>query len=276
MKGSPTSFWGKLLQGDHGRPLAWHPLVDHCADVAACCEALLNRTLLRKRLARLGGLDDLSPVQVSRLSVLTALHDIGKVNGGFQNKAFGRRPTGGHVREVLALMSDAWQERKLLFRSLPWDDLCAWGEEESALRLLVASIAHHGRPQAIGGNYQATPWRPAHGLDPFAGIADLTARTKRWFPGAYEAEGEQLPSAPTFQHAFSGLVMLADWLGSDNKRFFTYSETLDEDRIHFAREQAARALREIGVESDAARKSLGAERLSFGCISEFEPHDTHR
>lgn len=150
MQGSPNGFWGKLRQGDDGRPLAWHPLADHCADVAACCEALLQRTLLRRRLARLGGLNDLSAAQVARLSVLTALHDIGKFNIGFQNKAFGIRPLNGHVREVLAAMGEAWRERELLFRSLPFEEICGWGEDETALGLLVASIAHHGRPFAIG------------------------------------------------------------------------------------------------------------------------------
>jgi CRISPR-associated endonuclease/helicase Cas3 len=77
MKGPPTGFWGKLRQGNDEQPIAWHPLPDHCADVAACCEALLQRTLLRQRLAQLGGLDDLSAVQVARLSVLAAFHDIG-------------------------------------------------------------------------------------------------------------------------------------------------------------------------------------------------------
>ncbi|MEE8524022.1 MAG: HD domain-containing protein [Thermoanaerobaculia bacterium] len=49
MKGQPTDFWGKLKQDDDRRVLEWHPLADHCADVAAVCEALLERTLLRRR-----------------------------------------------------------------------------------------------------------------------------------------------------------------------------------------------------------------------------------
>lgn len=77
MKGQPTDFWGKLQQDGEGRVLAWHPLADHCADVAAVCEALLEHTLLRRRLACLAGLDDLSPVQAARLGVLATLHDVG-------------------------------------------------------------------------------------------------------------------------------------------------------------------------------------------------------
>ncbi len=52
MQGQPNDFWGKLSEDDQGR-VVWHPLADHCADVAAVCEALLERSLLRRRLARL-------------------------------------------------------------------------------------------------------------------------------------------------------------------------------------------------------------------------------
>src|SRR5260370_8997315 len=88
MNAPTTGFWGKLEQLADRSIRAWHPLEHHCADVAACCEALLNRTLMRARLARLGGLDDLTPTQVQRLCVLVAFHDIGKFNIVFQNKAW--------------------------------------------------------------------------------------------------------------------------------------------------------------------------------------------
>src|SRR5438552_18210930 len=100
MKGRPTGFWGKLRQAAHPDQSEWHPLPNHCADVAACCEALLKTTLVRPRLARLGGRDDLSPDQAARMSVLAALHDIGKYNIGFQNKALPPLDTAGHVAEV--------------------------------------------------------------------------------------------------------------------------------------------------------------------------------
>lgn len=106
MWGQPTGFWGKLRIAE-GRPVEWHPLYDHCADVAACCEALLQTTLLGRRLARLAGLSDFSSGQVARLSVLAALHDIGKFNLGFQNKALVKPPfVAGHVGTLLGLFGD--------------------------------------------------------------------------------------------------------------------------------------------------------------------------
>ena len=54
------------------------------ADVGACLEALLAQPTICRRLARSGGLDDLAPSTIARLCVLAALHDVGKVNVGFQ------------------------------------------------------------------------------------------------------------------------------------------------------------------------------------------------
>lgn len=87
MRGVPSGFWGKLEQDEAGLPVAWHSLVDHCLDVACVTEALLADTLLGRRLARLGGQTALDPAQVARLSVLGGLHDLGKFNHGFQDKA---------------------------------------------------------------------------------------------------------------------------------------------------------------------------------------------
>lgn len=57
---------------------------DHCANVAACCEALLRETLLARRLAALAERPRLSAV-VARLGVLAALHGIGKFKHGFHS-----------------------------------------------------------------------------------------------------------------------------------------------------------------------------------------------
>ncbi|MBF6571258.1 MAG: hypothetical protein IVW54_20540 [Candidatus Binataceae bacterium] len=46
--GTTGRFWGKLSR-DQER---WHPLIDHCAEVVACCAALLRTAQLRRRLAR--------------------------------------------------------------------------------------------------------------------------------------------------------------------------------------------------------------------------------
>ncbi len=73
--------WGK---SDRQDPQRIHLLEHHLADVSACFEALLKQPAIRKRLARAGGLSDLDETVAARLCVLVALHDVGKVNVGFQ------------------------------------------------------------------------------------------------------------------------------------------------------------------------------------------------
>ena len=60
MKGwpGPIDCWGKFRSVERYGP-AWHPLVDHCTDVACVLEALLAQPTIRRRLARAGGFDDL-------------------------------------------------------------------------------------------------------------------------------------------------------------------------------------------------------------------------
>ena len=265
MDGRPTGFWGKLRKDDDQRVVAWHPLAAHCADVAACAFALIERTLLRRRLAALAGLDDLDPAQRARLVVLAALHDIGKFNHGFQNKAFNREPKAGHVAEVATLLLDRRQHRDLflpLADALELRALAGWDEDggSAVLGLLLASIGHHGRP---AGTTRVVPgyWRPAHGLDPLAGIGDLVERTKGWLPEAW-ADGRPLPLRPELQHAFAGLVMLADWLGSDTN-FFPYTEPGEGDRFTRSVEVARRVLDEGRIDPALARAALGTDAIRF-------------
>jgi CRISPR-associated endonuclease/helicase Cas3 len=141
MKGTPTTFWGKLRRDDPTGPvLEWHPLEHHCADVAACGSALLELPTWRTRLARLAGRSDLDETTRGRLSVLMALHDLGKLGLGFQAK--GRPELGsksGHVAEALGALG------KPVFACLA--PLTGWGD--AATSLLVSSICHHGQPQDL-------------------------------------------------------------------------------------------------------------------------------
>lgn len=264
MKGEPTGFWGKLERDENNRVRSWHPLADHCADVAACTEALLTTTLLRQRLARLAGQIDLSDSQVSRLSVLAALHDIGKFSIGFQNKGLGLKPQCGHLSELLGLFGDQ-RYRSPLLAALAIEQLATWGEGLDAL--LIATIGHHGRPVSRDCQVEPAWWQPARGLDPFAGIAKLVEQTNSWFPAAWAEEGDRLPASSRFQHAWAGLLMLADWIGSDSDRFFPFSEKDQGDRMPASRRRAAEALSHLGLDPRPARRSLGRALPGFQRIA---------
>lgn len=266
MIGEPNDFWGKLERDDAGRVVAWHPLEAHCADVAACCEALLRDTLLGTRLARLLGTSTLHPVMLARLVVLAALHDLGKFSIGFQNRPYPERSLqGGHVAPIVrALSSSGPVSDQVVTAIAPVE---CFGEVWA--NYLAASISHHGRPEKIGERdgdatgFNPQEFAPAFGLDPIAGMARLVERAREWCPEAFESAApyHELPESPAAQHFFAGLVMLADWIGSD-RRVFQYAEDRS-DPMPLARERAAEVVRSRFLAVDTLRPACRADYSVF-------------
>lgn len=276
MKGRPTTFWAKLRTASDGSVAEWHPLMDHCADVAACFRALLERPVIRERLRRLAGLEAFTDVHVDRLSVLAALHDMGKANIGFQNKALKKaRFSAGHVQELLGTFGRPEGDR--LAAAISLRDMMPWGTEPEVIqRLLIAAICHHGRPHPVGEHHQGTIWCARGGLDPFDGIRKLAAAARRWFPAAWNSGAMPFPAEPRLQHAFCGLLTLADWLGSDEDvRFFPYASEGDPDRFRWALDRARSLVGRLGIDGSVARQVLGSERPRFSQVSDFTPRDLH-
>lgn len=266
-------FWAKLERDVGGQVTAWHSIQSHAADVAACTEALLQNTILGTRLATMLGQPTLEDAQVARLAALAALHDIGKFNHGFQAKiAPGAHGTAGHVAEVLALFGQDTELGGRLGQALSIDQLVTWGENEDAiLDLLTAALAHHGRPVGLDHPVHASLWRAQPERDPFAGIQALSRRVREWFPRAFAPGGAPMPANHEFQHAVSGLVTLADWLGSDSF-LFPLAGSGEEDRMAFARERASKALARMGLDVAGTRAQL-ASRVpwSFATIFGLPP-----
>lgn len=240
MRGEPDDFWGKLERDEAGRVLAWNPVEAHCADVAACCEALLRDTMFGRRMARLAGQETLHPILLDRLTVLAALHDLGKYAISFQNRPYPhRQPQGGHVEPIVqALSSHGALTTSLLELLAPLE---AFGESWDSY--LAASISHHGRPEKIGvegsaAGFDPTVFAPARGLVPIDGMRRLLDLTRQWCPRAFQPAPQeaQLPDRAAVQHFFAGVVMLGDWLGSDTK-VFAYADTR-EDPMPRARSRA--------------------------------------
>jgi len=83
-----------------------HHLAHHCADVAACFEAISSLPVFRRRMEKAaGGL--LDQAKISRLSVLAFLHDAGKLHPGFQAKGWSEGdwhgPRRGHIQKGAAI-----------------------------------------------------------------------------------------------------------------------------------------------------------------------------
>ncbi|MFN3594334.1 MAG: CRISPR-associated helicase Cas3' [Thiobacillaceae bacterium] len=245
----PRTPWGKRTALG-----AEHPLADHCLDVAAVFRQLLELP----NLARLGPLDAIAK---DRLAVVAYLHDFGKCNVGFQAKADpNAKHTAGHILEALALLlelGDRWPRQWLALL----EDIAQWFENDGqALQMLIASLSHHGRPVSIN-DYQnanidraklAALWSSREGYDLLAALDALAAAVRAAFPGAFAGRTEPIDATPTLQQRFAGLLMLADWIGSDTQ-FFPFRRGPDEDRRALATQAAKQALRAIGLIPPAIR-----------------------
>jgi len=260
VRGTPTTFWGKLTKPSRAEEvLEWHPLVDHCADVAAVAEALLTLPVWQARFDALAG-EPLDFGQRSRLAVLAALHDLGKFNIGFQaNGRDGLGMPAGHVSEAVAVLNGVLGE---------WlADLGDWGDGVSGL--LLAALGHHGRPitfEQAAQCWRPEVWLPRADLDPEAGVADLLARCRAWFPPAFARRTRDLPDRPELSHAFAGLVMLADWIGSDSA-YFPFSDGATADRMERSRHYAQSALRGIGLDYPACDRTDPQQRDAYARVA---------
>ena len=224
-------------------PASFHRLEHHCADVAACFEALLRDPVLRHRFERAAG-QRLDPVFEARLAVIAFLHDFGKLNAGFQFKVHerselppGAPPRSGHVAEALLCF-----EQDHLCTAIGLYEMCdIWGD--GFVPLLLASLAHHGRPavRPHSGLGPASLWQPYAGYDPHAAATFLGRRAHSWFPAAF-TEGPPLPDSAGLGHLFAGTVALADQIGSDETQFGFVAEP-DPDYIERARRRAERAVK---------------------------------
>ena len=260
-------FWGKSDREDSRR---LHLLEHHMADVGACFEALLAQPTIRQRLAQSGGLTCLDDVTVARLAVLAALHDIGKVNVGFQTRIWQdadlpasetKRPhRSGHIADLTPILNcDDRETAAWFFEALGWDDLLTWDAEDgrTVCGLFVAALSHHGAPLKLHDTRQPNPgiWRPYGNLNPQQHVTHIGQLVRTWFPAAWSSGAPSLPSAVAFQHLFTGLCMLADWIGSDESHF-AFRAQPDGDYMHTARQNAHRAVLDIGLNLEEQRNAF--------------------
>ncbi len=236
--------WGKFDKSS-GRV---HRLEHHCADVAACFEALLRDPVLRMRFVRAAGAEEFTDTTAARLTFLAYLHDFGKLNAGFQFKVRPRaelpsRPPrpAGHIAQAL-LCFDQPDICGLLGLH---DIVDEWGA--GIISLAHAMLAHHGRPArrpTRSGSGPPELWKPFAGYDPRATAKLLSTRGRSWFPSAF-CRGPRMPDTPALAHLFAGIVTLADQLGSDEEAF-RYEPDPDPDYIERARRIAADVVRSKG------------------------------
>lgn len=254
-------FWGKLSE-DRSQQLL---LADHCIDVASVFRALCDLPAIRRSL----GLGE-NVVQMDRLAVFALLHDLGKCNTGFQAKRDpNARNVAGHVKETAPLLYSGELCAKTNL-ALGLEEIASWFKNpEAGLRMLLASIFHHGKP-AFDGNIADSieidrlkaHWQPRDGLNPFDGLKELGVAARRVYPNAFAGNAAPIEVSIELEHHFAGLVMLADWLGSHRESFFPFQH--EGDRIEWSRRRASKALAAVGLDVSTARKRIEHGQPTFG------------
>lgn len=251
-------FWGK---SDRTNPSRTHPLLAHSADVAAVMEGLLNLSVYRRVYAAITG-KVLDETTVARLSVIAGLHDVGKNTAGFQAKNTSARKTNGHIRPMGALCNSQFQDK--FFDIFPW--LLKWGDP--VFDFLTCMCGHHGSfPMIIEeasvsdvtAHQCSNLWDSSlpSGLSSLDGLRTFSKYFPQWFPRAFVSKAAELPDLPPTHHLFAGLLMIADWVGSD-EQFFPYATTdfNPSDYIDTARARAVEALKTMRLDISPLRSKV--------------------
>jgi CRISPR-associated endonuclease/helicase Cas3 len=172
--------WAKLAPRQ-GEPERWHPLSDHCTDVAACAEALLANSTIQARLAALARVDCIPDRWVERLTALAYLHDFGKANRLFQQRK------AGHIKEAVFIAGRSEMRRETGLSALD-----VFGAPTDFL--LAVILAHHGEPPDIRRPGQDDmAWAMGPDRNPIECVASLVEFAKASWPVAFLPGGHPLP-----------------------------------------------------------------------------------
>ena len=255
--------WGKIDQ-ETG---IFHPLAHHCMDVAAVFASLVRLPIVADRLNQAAG-QQIDKAQLDRLSALVFLHDVGKLHPGFQAKGWPQgtwqAPRRGHLAEGWNFLILATQASEHPFHQ-SMSRILQWGDESVVSDLFAAVLAHHGRPVACLSDPTISDWDNLSSpeFDWRAETNTLRGVMMQWFGEAFGGEAGPLPKAARFHHEVAGLVVLADWLGS-NEHIFKYSSPLDVEYRQVAQERAACALEMFRPNADllAARPAPDFTKLT--------------
>jgi CRISPR-associated endonuclease/helicase Cas3 len=241
-------FWGKA-RPQHGTGVAWHPLACHSLDVAAAMQALLAaRPGWLKAVADATGVAEEEARK--RLILTAALHDLGKFAENFQGKvpelaqALGHDPAYATERDGHGAVGAAlWKFR--ISRALDLGVLDDW---------LYASVSHHGTPVQPTGNLKNVMSENA--------VAAALAFTNAAVALIGRPDTTR-PSGKQQEHwRVAGLVILADWIGS-NQTYFRYVSGIASLDAYWqtAQEQAADAIRAFGLHEAASAAAFDMQTL---------------
>ncbi len=232
-------------------------------DVGAVAETLVQRRpQLRQRLGALLGLD--RDRLTTFLGFLAASHDFGKFARAFQAKVqLADLPVDPRLSEAnqhnrhdadgLALWRHWLSARELMNRI--WPGLSS----DAFIYVIRAGLCHHGEPVEPSRNSVLDQFGP--GLEAATACRDVLLDVLLARP--ISAPPLRQRQASQASHLIAGLVMVADWIGS-NQRWFPYTEPHEdvEGYLERARARAERAVAEAGFVPPAAASSRSLAELT--------------
>lgn len=221
-----TDWPGKSAGGDGPE----HPAIYHMLDVAAVAEVLLEPA-------------DIPTRWKSALSLLIALHDLGKIGAGFRAMIREGRPQEVRHWELTEvwLLDDQWLQQRLA--ADPW-----------VMQALVPAIAgHHGRPSRQDPRFFRR-LQGAAGAETATDTPEAIRALAELLPDA-SLEGLEEAQAVSLSWWLAGLTTVADWLGSSADWFLARRADLPlADYLALTRQAAARQVPAAGVISTTPRE----------------------
>ncbi|WGF91133.1 CRISPR-associated helicase Cas3' (plasmid) [Marinivivus vitaminiproducens] len=261
-------FWGKARPLP-GATCSWHPVLWHGLDVAAVGAVLLRskRPLLKRLSLLMNGEED----QVCNLvTVLLALHDIGKLTRPFQAKVAERWPASvlgplpsdppgdpGHGVTGLWLLTTLGERHQ-------FNLLDSWLPSEIDA-FLDPFFGHHGRP--VAGTRRSATDAALFGRD--RSVLNVAAEMVRQVDALLPQNKSLAPPLDGWESAtwpLAGLATLADWIGS-KQEYFPYTCSAIAPDVYWrdrALPQAMAAVIAAGIEPAQPRPFAGFAALAGG------------
>lgn len=204
---------------------AEHPAIYHMLDVAAVAERLLKPTHIDAALKH-------------ALVLLSALHDLGKLNAGFRSMLRGEgRQTYRHWELTEVHLNDNMPLLASVLRS----------DRDNRLPPLIGATAgHHGRPSTLNQRKLGQAARTLTAETKAEARATIIAFATLWPDAALT--GLTSKDVMRLSWWLSGLVTTADWIGSNTDWFPAQAPELSlTDYLRDCRERAQRALLGTGI-----------------------------
>ncbi len=253
-----TQFWAKTTpDGQPGISVFDHMINVGC--VARCISGTSNKLLDRLHL------------QPSTVGALAALHDLGKISPGFQQKCEGWLAENSLVtiaRNGCWDTSAELDHGKVSHAAIQ-DFMIKQNVAIGAAKYLATALGgHHGRLKYLPNDRGIKPPLIKQTSDSCSGIdwheERLKCAQKIWAYFNAEDSIDHLSGDSPAIWWLAGLASVADWIGSDERFFSSETRMGGKDVVSIA----IRALDSIGITLPILKKGL-----SFEQIFEFSPNE---